>query len=116
MTSSAPYVQDTEGTGRSRATQGEWECRWARIFGETLASWSGFYGSVAAVAATLIGPLFVALALNPKIMNTRSRSGIIALAGQTFHSFLVVMVLALIAQIPDDSRRTLVIALVFVGV
>jgi len=46
----------------------------------------------------------VALALNPKIMNTRSRSGLIALAGQTFHSFLVVMVLALIAQIPDDSR------------
>ena len=35
---------------------------------------------------------------------------------QTFHSFLVVLVLALIAQIPDDSRTTFIISLGFVGV
>ena len=40
-------------------------------FGETLAAWNGFYGSVAAVAATLIGLLFVALALNPNYDRAR---------------------------------------------
>jgi hypothetical protein len=85
-------------------------------YGDTLAAWNSFYDSVAAVAATLVGLLFVGLALNPKIMNNRALPGLNALSGQTFHSFLVVLVLALIAQIPDDSRRTLIISLLFVGV
>lgn len=85
-------------------------------FGDTLAEWNSFYGSVAGVAATLVGLLFVALALNPKIMNNRNLTGLNAMAGQTFHSFLVVLMLALLAQIPDDSRRTMVVGLGFIGV
>jgi hypothetical protein len=85
-------------------------------YGDTLAAWNSFYASVAGVAATLVGLLFVGLALNPKIMNNRNLTGLNALSGQTFHSFLVVLVLALIAQIPDDSRRTLIVSLVFVGI
>ncbi len=43
-------------------------------------------------------------------------SGLRVWSGQTFHNFLVVLVVGLIALIPDDSRMTLVITLAIVGV
>ena len=37
-------------------------------FAAALAEWHDFYAAVAGIAATLVGLLFVALGLNPRIM------------------------------------------------
>ncbi len=70
----------------------------------------------AGVSATLIGLLFVALALNPSIMTDESPAGLRVWSGQTFHSFLMVLTLSMIAVIPGDAGVTIAIALVFIGV
>ena len=88
----------------------------ATSFGAALAEWSDFYTAVAGVSATLIGLLFVALALRPEVMADSGPSGLRVWSGQTFHNFLVVLVVGLIALIPDDSRMTLVITLAIVGI
>lgn len=85
-------------------------------FGAALAEWNAFFAAVAGVAATLVGLLFVALGLNPAIMADDSPAGLRVWAGQTFHNFLVVLVLALIALIPGDNRQTLLYTFVIVGI
>src|SRR5690349_5877924 len=84
-------------------------------FGATLAEWHDFSAAVAGIAAALVGLLFVALALRPQIMANVGPAGLHVWSGQTFHSFLVVLVLALIALIPDDDATTLVITLLVIG-
>ncbi len=84
-------------------------------FGAALTAWNAFFAAVSGIAATLVGLLFVALALNPKLIVDTKRTGLRIWAAQTFHSFLVVLVIALIALIPDESRTTIVITLLIVG-
>jgi hypothetical protein len=68
-----------------------------------LADWHDFFTAVAGIAATLVGLLFVALALNPAVMADDGPAGLRTWAGQTFHSFLMVLVFALIVLIPDTG-------------
>ena len=68
-----------------------------------LAEWHDFFAAVAGVAATLVGLLFVALALNPAVMADDGPAGLRTWAGQTFHSFLMVLVIALVVLIPDTG-------------
>lgn len=68
-----------------------------------LSEWQGFYAATAGVSATLVGLLFVGLSLNPSIMADRSPAGMRAWAGQTFHSFLMVLTISLVALIPDPG-------------
>jgi hypothetical protein len=68
-----------------------------------LAAWHDFFAAVAGVAATLVGLLFVALALNPAVMADEGPAGLRTWAGQTFNSFLMVLVFALIVLIPDTG-------------
>ena len=68
-----------------------------------LAAWHDFFAAVAGVAATLVGLLFVALALNPAVMADDGPAGLRTWAGQTFHNFLMVLVVALIILIPDTG-------------
>ena len=68
-----------------------------------LADWHDFFAAVAGVAATLVGLLFVALALNPAVMADDGPAGLRTWAGQTFHNFLMVLAVALIALIPDTG-------------
>jgi hypothetical protein len=81
-----------------------------------IAEWHDFFAAVASVAGTLVGLLFVALGLNPAIMADDSPAGLRVWAGQTFHNFLVLLVLGLIGLVPDDRRETLAITLVIIGV
>jgi hypothetical protein len=81
-----------------------------------IAEWHDFFAAVAGVAGTLVGLLFVALGLNPTIMADDSPAGLRVWAGQTFHNFLVLLVLGLIGLVPDDRRETLAIALAIIGV
>jgi hypothetical protein len=66
-----------------------------------LADWHDFFAAVAGGTATLVGLLFVALALNPGIMADDNPAGLRIWAGQTFHNFLMVLVISLVALIPD---------------
>ncbi len=81
----------------------------------TLTQWNTFYSVSAGIAATLIGLLFVALALNPRIMADDSPAGLRVWSGQTFHSFLMVLTLSMIAIIPHDGATSVAIALAIIG-
>jgi hypothetical protein len=85
-------------------------------FNAELAEWQEFFTAVASVAGTLIGLLFVALGLNPAIMADDSPAGRRVWAGQTFHSFIVLLVLGLIGLVPSNPRESLTITLVILGV
>src|SRR4051794_39379263 len=85
-------------------------------FGETLTAWNEFYTAVAGITATLVGLLFVSLALKPTMMTAAGPTGLRVWAGQTFHSFFVVLVVSLVALIPGDSAMGLIITLGIVGV
>ena len=80
-----------------------------------LAEWHDFFAAVAGVAATLVGLLFVALALNPRIMADASPAGLRIWAAQTFHDFLTVLVVALIVLIPDAEAVGLGVPLLLLG-
>ena len=81
-----------------------------------LAEWHDFFTAVAGVAATLVGLLFVALALNPAVMADDGPTGLRTWAGQTFHSFLMVLVFALVVLIPDTGPLALGLPVVILGV
>ena len=70
-------------------------------FAAALAEWHDFFAAVAGAAATLVGLLFVALALNPAVMADRGPAGLRTWAGQTFNTFLMVLAVALVALVPD---------------
>src|SRR5919112_4259063 len=81
-----------------------------------LAEWHDFFAAVAGVAATLVGLLFVALALNPAVMADDSPAGLRTWAGQTFQSFLMVLFVALVVLIPETGPVGLGLPLLILGV
>ncbi len=81
----------------------------------SLAEWRDFFATVAGVAATLVGLLFVALALNPAVMADSGPAGLRTWAGQTFNSFLMVLVIALVVLIPDADPLGLGVPLLILG-
>jgi hypothetical protein len=84
-------------------------------FADQIQSWEGFFTTVAGLAATLAGLLFVGLGLNPRIMAPGGPPGMRVLAAQTFHHFLVLLVIALVALAPDETARPLAVTLLIVG-
>lgn len=69
-------------------------------------SWSGFYATIAAAAATLLGLLFVAISVNAESLgpgHDNSRR----LAEQGFQNYLAVLIVALLTLFPDMSFATL---------
>jgi hypothetical protein len=84
-------------------------------FAAALADWRDFFAAVAGAAATLVGLLFVALALSPAVMADEGPAGLRVWSGQTFHSFLVVLAIALVALIPAETGRALAITLAILG-
>jgi uncharacterized membrane protein len=80
-----------------------------------LGDWHDFFAAVAGVAATLVGLVFVALALNPTVMADDSPAGLRTWAGQTFQSFLMVLFVALVVLIPETGPLGLGLPVVIVG-
>ena len=64
-------------------------------FGTALAGWNSLFSAVAGVSATLLGLLFVALGLNPRIMADDGPTGLRVWSSHTFHSFLVLLILGI---------------------
>ena len=85
-------------------------------FAEQIGEWHEFYTTVAGLSATLVGLLFVGVGLNPRIISKTGPAGMRVLSAQTFHNFIILLVIALVILIPDDSARTLTITLLIVGV
>jgi hypothetical protein len=85
-------------------------------FSTAVAAWSDFYAAVAGASGTLVGLLFVSLALNPTIMRDDRLAGLRVWAGQTFHRFLMVLVVALVALIPGETPEGIAWLLAIVGV
>lgn len=85
-------------------------------FQSVLSSWNVFYAAVAGVSATFLGLLFVAVTLKPQMLADSGPAGPRLWAGQTFHSFFVVLIVALFALVPSDDGQTLVVTLLIVGV
>jgi hypothetical protein len=85
-------------------------------FGAQFGEWHEFFATLAGIAGTLTGLLFVALGLNPGIMADTSSAGLRVLAGQTFHSLIVLLLIGLMGLVPGDSGVALMITLVIVGV
>lgn len=85
-------------------------------FAAAVAEFNTFFTVAAGVSATLIGLLFVALALNPAIMADNGPAGLRVWSGLTFHSFLMVLTLSMIAILPFESGFAFTIAFVIVGI
>jgi hypothetical protein len=83
--------------------------------GAALLDWHDFFTAVTAIAGTLIGLLFVVIGLNPGIMADTGHAGMRVLAAQTFHSFLVLVLIGLSALVPSGDGTTLLITLIIVG-
>ena len=84
-------------------------------FGAAVAAWEEFYDVVAAAAGTLLGLLFVSLAINPRMMSNTGPDARRVWSEQTFHSFLVLLVIAIVALIPDQTPAGMGIPLLIMG-
>jgi hypothetical protein len=81
---------------------------------EQLQDWTDFYTAVAGVAGVLVGLLFVALALNPSIMNDSAPAGLRIWCRETFHSLILMLTFSLLFLIPDPTGLALGITIVLV--
>jgi hypothetical protein len=84
-------------------------------FHDILQSWQSFYATVAAVAATLTGLLFVSLSLNRERLRGSRAPEVVAMARWTFGDFLYVLMLALVFLVPHQLPFSLTVALLTLG-
>jgi hypothetical protein len=82
-------------------------------FIDAVAGWHDFHAALAGIAATLVGLLFVGLAINPTVMQDHGPDGMRTWAGLTFHNFLIVLAIALVVLIPEQSAEGIAIPLGF---
>ena len=85
-------------------------------FAQLLQEWQAFYATIAASAATLVGLLFVSMALNVGMLAGTENIGLKKLANQTLWNFLFVVVFALIILIPRQGPVRLGLTLLCVGI
>lgn len=77
-------------------------------------NWSGFYATIAAASASLLGLLFVAVSINATESLGPGHEDSRRLAEQGFQNYLAVLVVALLSLMPDISRHTLGLIMVSV--
>lgn len=70
-------------------------------------TWSGFYGVLAASAATLLGLLFVSVSIDVASRLGAARSSSRRIAEQAFHNYVTVVLVSLVSLIPDIESSTL---------
>jgi len=80
-----------------------------------LQPWQSFYSTLAAVAATLAGLLFVALSLNLDLLERAEHEHTTRIARQTFAMFLSVLVGALLLLMPQQTRVGLELSVGLIG-
>lgn len=85
-------------------------------FTESLQTWQLFYATVATVAATLTGLLFVSLSLNRERLKGSRARDVISIARSTFGDFLYVLMIALVFIVPHRIPIGLTVALLALGI
>ncbi len=85
-------------------------------FNERILLWQPFFITVATVAATLVGLLFVSLSINRDTITSESNRHLLRLARRSFSDFIFVLLIALFFLIPLQSGHTLGIELVVIGI
>jgi hypothetical protein len=85
-------------------------------FAVALDAWNVYFATIAGISATLVGLLFVAIGLNPRIMANDGSTGLRVWAAFTFHSFVVLLVIGIVGLVPVSARETLAVTLAIVGV
>jgi hypothetical protein len=85
-------------------------------FAQFVQEWQTFYATIAASSATLVGLLFVAIAVNPTILTRDNNGSLRLLARQTFTSFLYMIAIALTFLIPRADPLGLGLPLLCIGI
>jgi hypothetical protein len=85
-------------------------------FSESLQAWQLFFATVATVAATLTGLLFVSLSLNRERLKGPRAREVISIARNTFGDFLYVLMIALVFIVPHQIPIGLTVALLVLGI
>lgn len=80
-------------------------------FNDQLTKWQPFFATVAGVAATLAGLLFVALSINRETITARVNRHLLRLARRAFADFIFALFIAIIFLIPAHEARSLAIPL-----
>ena len=76
-------------------------------FDQQIVLWQPFFTTVATVAATLVGLLFVSLSLNREKIAAKANRVLLRLAERSFSDFIIVLLIALFFLIPAEGRRAL---------
>jgi len=84
-------------------------------FDERVQQWQPFFTTVATVAATLVGLLFVSLSLNREKIASEPDQMLLRLARRSFSDFLFVLLIALFFLIPFQGSTGLAIELFGLG-
>ncbi len=84
-------------------------------FAQAIQGWHDFYLMIGTAAATLIGLLFVALSLNADAINRKANADLRLLAAQTFSTFILVVMFAILFLIPLQGPEGLGLPLLGIG-
>ncbi|MEI8282000.1 MAG: hypothetical protein WCG75_06325 [Armatimonadota bacterium] len=83
---------------------------------EITKNWQPFYGAVAGISATLMGLLFVSIALHSSHIHEEENSHFLRLARLTFSNYLMLLVLALQMLVPIGSKIQMLIPILVVSI
>lgn len=84
-------------------------------FAASIARWSSFFSTLAAVSATLAGLLFVSVTLRHRILHARRLASVRRLALHAFRSFLFLVVLSMTFLVPDPTPVSAGLPLLCIG-
>jgi hypothetical protein len=76
-------------------------------FAGTLGTWTGFYTALSAIAATLLGLLFVAVSLRLNLFQDAVVADVRDFAALVFGQFLALVLVGLVALVPHPQPATL---------
>src|SRR5918912_645790 len=85
-------------------------------FTSAIARWQNFESLAGSVAATLLGLLFVAVSIRPAVFSQEDHSAFLAVAAKSMGLFMLVIVIALVFQVPDIRPNGMGIALAVMAV
>jgi hypothetical protein len=84
-------------------------------FAQAVEGWHDFYLMIGTAAATLVGLLFVSLALNADVIIRKANADLRLLAAQTFTNFICVIMFAVLFLIPQQVPAGLGLPLLGIG-
>jgi hypothetical protein len=97
-------------------TPARWEERRdGEDFARALGAWTGFYAALSAVAATLLGLLFVAVSLRLNLFQDAVVADVRDFAALVFGQFLALVLVGLVALFPDPKPATLGLPTLAIG-